>query len=221
MVAALLACSQQKVQPVLWAAAIAGASRHRPPRAEELPSFHVTLPKPLGIAFEEAGFGGLIVEKVLEGGNAFGDGQIWPGDLLLEVNGRDVSNADFDTAMGLLTDDAAQCTLLIGRERGRVAALRGPSGRLLFSEPGRSVMEASNKLGIACEFKCMNGSCGVCEMLLKDLETEELKPVRLCVTKFPEGSRASLMPYVVLSPDSEEGQEYYEEMRRKYGSKAG
>ena len=220
MISALVVAPQQSMRSLLWAAALAGAPRHRPPRCEEeLPSFEIRLPKPLGIAFEEGDTSGLVVERVLEGGSAFEDGQIWPGDLLLEVNGVDVSRASFDAAMGLLTEADGSCTLLVGRARGKVAALRGPNGRLEFSAPGRLVRESSDKLGIACEFECMRGSCGACEMFLKDWETEELKPVRLCMTKFPKGARASLMPYEVLSPDSEEAQQFNEDMRKKFGTK--
>ena len=54
--------------------------------------FEVSLPKPLGIAFEEVEAGrGVVVEYLVEDSNAEKCGQIQPGDVLIAVTAFKVS----------------------------------------------------------------------------------------------------------------------------------
>jgi len=82
----------------------------------------------------------------------------------------------------------------------------------------QAVKGAADLAGIPCKYACLQGTCGKCDAFLKDTETDELRPVRVCVTQFPSGESASLMPYEVLPTASAEAQEYYARMRAKYGS---
>ena len=82
----------------------------------------------------------------LSGGSAASDGTVWPGDLLLEVCGRDVSGMDFDNTMALLIDAPERCDLTFGRVRGKTAALRfGPDQPLVFTQPGEPIMPLAER----------------------------------------------------------------------------
>jgi hypothetical protein len=64
------------------------------PALFQLPAdcYEICLEKPLGIAFEETGNGGVVVDYLVEGGNADKSGVIQPGDVLLATTacmGRD------------------------------------------------------------------------------------------------------------------------------------
>ena len=188
--------------------------RHRqaarlPPVRCEVPSFEVVLTKPLGIAIETCANGeGVEVGQILEGGSAYTDGQLWKGDLVLAVNGVDVRDADFDAVMDLLTSSPDSCAMLVGRERGKVAALQLQDGRLVFATPGSAMSDAAKEHGIECQYTCMKGTCGTCSLFLKDNEDEAVRPVLMCKASFPVGEDASLMPYELLGEDSPEAQEY-------------
>jgi hypothetical protein len=69
-----------------------------------LGEFTVSLTKPLGIILEErdAGKPGVQVASLVEGGAADNSGAIVKGDALVAVDGRDLSQADFDSAMDAL-----------------------------------------------------------------------------------------------------------------------
>ena len=187
---------------------------------DDSPRFEITLTKPLGIAFEEIEHtGGLEVGEVLAGGSAVKDGTIWPGDLLLAVGQTDVSRLALDEAMAALMDAPETVTLELGRVRGRAAAVRFPdgplAGKLLFVTPGTDFLSLAKRSRCEVEYQCYEGSCGVCDMVLKDGETEELRPVRFCRARVPQGSQASLMPWEVLRPESDEAQRYYARMEAK------
>jgi ferredoxin len=177
------------------------------PRCEELPSFDLTLAKPLGIVFEEADSGGLFVAELQPGGSAAASATVWPYDLLLAVDGRDCRDADFDSAMDLLIDAPPTLTLTIGRERGRAAALRLPGG-LVFASPGDELSPILRRCKYEVEYDCLEGSCGVCEVFLQDEEAETGRPVRACKKRLPTGKSASLMPLAVLPRDSPEARAY-------------
>ncbi|KAL3926969.1 MAG: hypothetical protein SGPRY_003044 [Prymnesium sp.] len=191
------------------------AKRCSPPRLE-LPTFSLSLSKPLGVAFEESASGGMQVSRVLAGGSAERDGQVWPGDQVFQINGRDTRHLPFDDCMALLLDSPEQCSLTFGRERGRAAAVRLPGGRLVFSVSGAPLVRLAIEHNLECEFKCQQGTCGSCEMFLKDEETEEVKPVRMCVARIPGGKAASLMPWEVLSTSSPEAQQYVARLQHKH-----
>ena len=187
-------------------------------QAEDLPSYGLTLAKPLGLAFEERDDGctGLLVTEAVPGGSAAKDGTIWPGDLLLEVCGRDVSGMEFDDAMAVLLDAPERCDLSFGRQRGRAAALQFPD-RLVFTQPGDPIMPLAKQAGFEVEYSCMQGNCGSCSMFLRDGESEEVRPVRMCRAKVPPGS---LMPWEVLRPDSEEAKAYEASMEERLKRRA-
>eukprot|EP00563_Minutocellus_polymorphus_P021192 CAMPEP_0197726574 /NCGR_PEP_ID=MMETSP1434-20131217/16254_1 /TAXON_ID=265543 /ORGANISM="Minutocellus polymorphus, Strain CCMP3303" /LENGTH=206 /DNA_ID=CAMNT_0043312549 /DNA_START=201 /DNA_END=821 /DNA_ORIENTATION=+ len=69
-----------------------------------LGEFTVSLTKPLGIILEEreAGKPGVQVASLVEGGAADNSAAIVMGDALIAVDGQDLSQADFDAAMGAL-----------------------------------------------------------------------------------------------------------------------
>ena len=68
-----------------WAAEYPQEDRDAYPELFKLPKdcYEVILEKPLGIAFEENDDGGVVVDYLVEGGNADKDGTIKPGDVLL------------------------------------------------------------------------------------------------------------------------------------------
>eukprot|EP00536_Pseudo-nitzschia_multiseries_P004601 jgi/Psemu1/10338/gm1.10338_g len=81
-----------------------------------LGDYSIELEKPFGMILEEreregssgsGGGGGVMVESVLKdeesAGSAWKTGRIAPGDVLLAIDGVDVSRSDFDTVMELLT----------------------------------------------------------------------------------------------------------------------
>mmetsp|Transcript_13835 Transcript_13835/g.31718 ORF Transcript_13835/g.31718 Transcript_13835/m.31718 type:complete len:215 (-) Transcript_13835:16-660(-) len=82
--------------------------------------YEVELDKPLGIAFEEGDNGGVVVDFLVEGGNAEQSGAIKPGDVLLATTacmGRDGTferklipsrYLDFDTIMGAIGSNEAK-----------------------------------------------------------------------------------------------------------------
>ena len=69
-----------------------------------LGEFTVSLTKPLGIILEErdAGKPGVCVASLVDGGAADNSGAVVKGDALVAVDGRDLTQADFDTAMDVL-----------------------------------------------------------------------------------------------------------------------
>lgn len=92
-----------------------------------LGDFAVDLRKPLGLILQErdavaadddggSGRGGVRVKELAEGGVAAARSEIAPGDVLLEVNGDDVSSLDFDSVMDRLIslDDDAPVALTVG-----------------------------------------------------------------------------------------------------------
>lgn len=69
-----------------------------------LGEYTVSLTKPLGIILEEreAGKPGVQVASLVEGGGADASGAIVKGDALVALEGTDLTQADFDTAMDAL-----------------------------------------------------------------------------------------------------------------------
>ena len=215
----------KKIFPIL----IAAPHLNRPPPptlcADEAPTYELSLPKPLGILFEEGERGrGLVVARVLPKGSAAADGTIWPGDTLLAVGRTALAELVFDDAMAAIADAPQTVDLTLGRERGKVAAVRfadGPrAGSLVFARPGAALMPLAERCGFAVEYQCYEGSCGVCDMVLKDGESGGFRPVRFCKARIPKGSAASLMAWEVLRPESAEAQAFYEEMKDKLTRRA-
>ena len=79
--------------------------------------FSVDLEKPLGIILEEreaGGIGGGVkVKEISADGSAAVGSNIVPGDILQQVNGQDVSSADFDSVMQSLIESPPKVSLTI------------------------------------------------------------------------------------------------------------
>ncbi|KAL1522150.1 hypothetical protein AB1Y20_021795 [Prymnesium parvum] len=197
------------------------AARPSPPRAApplasaELHRYDLLLTKPLGLLLEQAEGEGLLVAAVLPGGSACASASVWPEDRLLEVEGRAVRADGLDAALAALRDAPVRCRLTLGRARGAMGALRLRDGTLAFASPRSELMPLAREHRLPCEFRCTQGTCGSCEMLLRDEESGQVRPVRMCVAKMPSGSSASLMPWEVLTTDSAAAEEYYEGLRRR------
>ena len=89
----------------------------------------VTLPKPMGIVFEEndSEFGGIFALEISEGSNAETDGTIRPGDQLVAVGSKKVSGLAFEDALGTIIDSTDEKTKLVFF-RGPAKFLYGPAG---------------------------------------------------------------------------------------------
>lgn len=89
----------------------------------------VDVSKPMGIVFEEndADFGGIFVQSLKEGGNAFVDGRIREGDQLVGVDTTKVSGMPFDDALGAIVESANDKVKLTFF-RGNGKQLYGPTG---------------------------------------------------------------------------------------------
>jgi hypothetical protein len=81
-----------------------------------LGDFTIQLEKPLGMILEErqVGGGGVMVKELVEDGAALISGAIAPGDVLLQVDDTDVSEADFDSVMECLMAAPSKVQLVIG-----------------------------------------------------------------------------------------------------------
>ena len=92
----------------------------------------VSLPKPMGIVFEEndSEFGGIFVLEISEGSAAETEGTIRPGDQLVAVGTSKVSGLAFEEALGTIIDSQEEKTKLV--------FFRGPS-KFLYGPAGASV----------------------------------------------------------------------------------
>ena len=103
-----------------WAAEYPQEDRDAYPELFKLPAncYEVILEKPLGIAFEEGEDGGVVVDYLVEDGNAAKDGTIQSGDVLLATTAAMAIGPkferklipsrylDFDTIMGAIGSNA-------------------------------------------------------------------------------------------------------------------
>eukprot|EP00573_Skeletonema_grethae_P005177 CAMPEP_0201699500 /NCGR_PEP_ID=MMETSP0578-20130828/24221_1 /ASSEMBLY_ACC=CAM_ASM_000663 /TAXON_ID=267565 /ORGANISM="Skeletonema grethea, Strain CCMP 1804" /LENGTH=169 /DNA_ID=CAMNT_0048186283 /DNA_START=105 /DNA_END=611 /DNA_ORIENTATION=- len=89
----------------------------------------VSLPKPMGIVFEEndSEFGGIFVLEISEGSNAETEGTVRPGDQLVAVGTSKVSGLAFEEALGTIIDSPDEKTKLVFF-RGPSKFLYGPAG---------------------------------------------------------------------------------------------
>mmetsp|Transcript_2383 Transcript_2383/g.6400 ORF Transcript_2383/g.6400 Transcript_2383/m.6400 type:complete len:296 (-) Transcript_2383:11-898(-) len=85
-----------------------------------LGDYSIELERPLGMILEEredGGSSGVRVQSVVKdaetAGSAWKTGRIAPGDVLLAIDGVDVSSSDFETVMELLTTTTATTTTLV------------------------------------------------------------------------------------------------------------
>jgi hypothetical protein len=105
-----------------WVSEYPAEDRESYPALFKLPDdcYEIVLDKPLGIAFEEGDDGGVVVDYLVEGGNAAKSGKIQPGDVLLATTGcmgRDGTferrvipsrYLDFDTIMSAIGSNQAK-----------------------------------------------------------------------------------------------------------------
>lgn len=89
----------------------------------------VSLPKPMGIVFEEndPSCGGVFVASVAADGAAATDGAIMAGDQLIAVGDTQCKGLDFDTCLASIQASATDTTKLIFF-RGGPSSLYGPLG---------------------------------------------------------------------------------------------
>lgn len=89
-----------------------------------LGDYVVEVPKPLGMVLEERAPGqaprGVKVKELFPNGHASKTGLIVPGDVLLRVGDQDVTNADFDTVMGMLVTPTDTVRLSLGDGLGQL-----------------------------------------------------------------------------------------------------
>ena len=187
--------------------------------AAEPAEFELTLTKPLGIAFEERIEGksfGVKVGEVLSEGSAAASTYVWPGDVLTQCDGVDLSRCSFDEVMGALV--AAPTEVTIGFARyGRMGCVRFPNGERAFAAPGDALRTMSLAAGFEgdVEYKCSKGTCGSCEWVLRmgQDEDDRIKPVRMCVSKLPK-----VPPFAgameILPRDSPAAQRHFEKLQR-------
>jgi len=89
----------------------------------------ISLPKPMGIVFEEndSEFGGIFALEISDGSNAQTDGTVRPGDQLVAVGSTKVSGLAFEEALGTIIDCPDEKTKLVFF-RGPAKFLYGPAG---------------------------------------------------------------------------------------------
>jgi C-terminal processing protease CtpA/Prc len=89
----------------------------------------VSLPKPMGIIFEEndAKYGGIFVQSLKEDGVAAVNGVLKAGDQLVAVGTKNLSGAAFDEALGAILDSSGDATKLV-LFRGSADQFYGPTG---------------------------------------------------------------------------------------------
>eukprot|EP00523_Entomoneis_sp_CCMP467_P002040 CAMPEP_0168754970 /NCGR_PEP_ID=MMETSP0724-20121128/19796_1 /TAXON_ID=265536 /ORGANISM="Amphiprora sp., Strain CCMP467" /LENGTH=186 /DNA_ID=CAMNT_0008803507 /DNA_START=131 /DNA_END=688 /DNA_ORIENTATION=- len=103
-----------------------------------LGDFTVELEKPLGVILEEretgTDSGGVMVKELVPEGSAERSNTIVPGDVLLQVNDKDVSNADFDSVMDLLINAQSTLVLTLGDGLGIMDMPRNVQKQLQSTE---------------------------------------------------------------------------------------
>lgn len=89
----------------------------------KLGEYSVDLEKPLGMILEErsSGDSGVRVQEVLKDGSAWKSGRVAPCEVLVRIDGTDVSGSSFDSVMEILTapSDSASTTLVLGDGLGQ------------------------------------------------------------------------------------------------------
>jgi len=80
-------------------------------------SVSVQLPKPLGLLLEErAGAAGAEVASLIEGGSALSSNLVFEGDVVVSIDGKDVSSTGFDEIMEMLGDAGEIVDLVLERQ---------------------------------------------------------------------------------------------------------
>jgi hypothetical protein len=160
--------------------------------------YTLTLRKPLGLHLaEQPGLAGLSVGAVLPEGSAGASERVWPGDLLVGINGRELSEeTSFESAMLQLQSASPTADLTFCRDLSRVVAVRFPTGAMAFGSPGDSLDGLALAAGYdGIQYDCRAGTCGVCEVVLRT--GDKARTIRACSGKVPRCETAE--PHGVLS----------------------
>lgn len=161
--------------------------------------YTITLRKPMGLQLEEQepGLSGLSVSAVLPQGSAHASDRVWPGDVLVGINGRDLPDeSSFEYAMMQLQTAGLTAELTFCRDLSRVVAVRFPIGTVAFGTPGDSLGELALAAGYEdIRYDCRTGTCGTCEVVLRT--GDKARTVRACSGRVPRCETAE--PHIVLS----------------------
>lgn len=185
--------------------------------ASEAAEYPVTLTKPLGLVFEEVTAGsanGVRVSEVQPGGAASKMGYPWPGDLLLECNGVDLSSADFDSAMEVLINAPERLNLLMARE-GKFGCVLFPDGSRAFGPIGEAMEQLQIQVGYQkIPYDCREGTCGVCDMVIRSGDDGKVRPMRMCKARLPKAT-PDAPEWQLLHLDHPAAKEYADRLRAK------
>ena len=156
-------------------------------RGFSLPTFSVSLEKPLGIMLEERGDGGggAVVVDLATGGNAEASGAVLEGDVLVRVGDREVADASFDDIMGAFEAADGAVDLQFARPAGTVV-VRFPTGRAVAARSGDRLRAVAEEARHAATYNCGDGGCGSCEHAYRGGDGAP-RFVRLCVARVPKG----------------------------------
>lgn len=159
--------------------------------------YTITLRKPMGLQLEEQepGLSGLSVRAVLPEGSAHASDRVWPGDILVGINGRDLyDETSFTYAMMQLQTAGPTAELTFCRDLSRVVAVRFPIGTVAFGTPGDSLGELALTAGYeGIRYNCRTGTCGTCEVVLRT--GDKVRTVRACSGRIPDARRQSLTSF--------------------------
>lgn len=182
--------------------------------------FELPLTKPLGIGFEEIVEGeakGVVVKTIVDGGAAAESTYVWPGDMITECNGVDLTRSSFDDVMEVLVDAPEDVTLGL-RRFGDTACIDFPNGARAFGTPGVETLQTlASQAGFEdVVYSCKGeGVCGSCEFMLRlgQSDDDSAKPVRFCKSTLPQVD-ATAGAMSIHSKKSEVAERYYEKMRK-------
>jgi hypothetical protein len=106
----------------------------------QLGEYSVDLERPLGMILEERGKGGdsgVMVQEVMKDGSAWKNGRVAPCEVLLAIDGTDVSKSSFDSVMEILTspsENKPTTSLLLGDGLGQFDMPKNVVQRLKTTE---------------------------------------------------------------------------------------
>jgi len=60
-----------------------------------------------------------------------------------------------------------------------------PKNVAVDAEPGESLKDIMEEVGVPCKYKCTNGQCGTCESELFNPATKRSVDIRPCIYKVP------------------------------------
>ena len=92
----------------------------------QLGEYSIDMERPLGMILQERGTGsdsGVMVQEVIKDGSAWKNGRVAPCEVLLAIDGVDVSKSSFDSVMEILTspsEDKPTTNLVLGDGLGQL-----------------------------------------------------------------------------------------------------